>query len=126
MKQSFWSSNPFRIALAVLIVLGGAAAMVAATLQNLGVILAPTSPSSSSVASAPVSEFQKQQSLAQAYGNKLIGKTEAEASKLAKNSGFDVRTVARDEEKIAVTADLVSNRIDLWVRDNIVYKVTVG
>ena len=123
MKRVFGSSGPARIALAVLIVLLGAAGMVFATLQNALVIMAPTP--SASVAN-PDQSFQSEFARTQSYADKLVGKTEAVATQLALKHGFLVRTIARDDQEIAVTADLRSGRIQLEVKHNIVVKATAG
>jgi len=133
MKRSFWSSNSFRIALAVLIVLVGAAGMVAATLQNALVIMAPTASSSPSFTMSQdpnckhmtVQECD-QVAAATKFGKTLIGKPETTAMVLAASKGFMVRTVARDNESIAVTADYVTSRIDLYVKHGKVVNVTTG
>jgi hypothetical protein len=133
MKRSFWSSNPFRIALAVLIVLAGAAGMIAATLQNALVIMAPSgSPSPTiTLSSDPNCKHMTVQECEQGaaalkFGKTLIGKPETTALVLAASKGFMVRTVARDNESIAITADYVFARIDLWVKHGKVVKVTTG
>jgi hypothetical protein len=133
MKKSFWSSNPFRIALAVLIVLGGAAAMVAATLQNLGVILAPQASASSGTSiskNAHCRHMTEEECVIQhnawKFSQTLIGKTESEAIANAQLNNFQVRTVSRDREQIVITADLNLARVDLWVRHNIVVRATTG
>lgn len=133
MKRSFWSSNAFRIALAVLVVLAGAAAMVAATLQNALVIMAPSdSPSPTLTLSTDPNckhlTVQECNQIAAAlkFGKTLIGKPETTALVLAASKGFMVRTVARDNEPIAVTADYAFSRLDLYVKHGKVVKVTTG
>jgi hypothetical protein len=133
MKRSFWSSNPFRIALAVLIVLAGATGMVAATLQNALVIMAPSeSPSPTiTLSSDPTCKHMTvqecdQMAAAMKFGKTLIGKPETTAMVLAASKGFMVRTVARDNESIAITADYVLARIDLYVKHGKVVNVTTG
>jgi len=53
----------------------------------------------------------------------LIGFTEAEADRVAEQSGWTIRVVERDSAAIPATADRVSNRIDVAVQDGIVVAV---
>jgi len=128
-------TSKWRIAVAILIVLLGAAGLVAATVQNAYQILG-IQPSASATATPtetlPVlcqnvdTRTCKIVMRAEAYGATLIGLTEQKATKAARNRGFPVRTVARDNEVIAVTMDLQFGRINLWVEHGIVVKTTTG
>ena len=50
----------------------------------------------------------------------VIGKPLVEAAKLIEQAGLTYRVVARDGKHYMVTADFVSTRLDLEVRDGVV------
>lgn len=134
MGNSSRPEKPVRIAIAVLIVLIGAAGLVAATVQNAYVILAAPSatttqsaaPSASSVLPLSNKDKQKLEARAASYAKKLIGKSEAVATSLAKANGFDVQVVRRDGKELVQPANLDFGRINLDINDNLVVAADVG
>jgi hypothetical protein len=128
-------TSKWRIAVAILIVLLGAAGLVAATVQNAYQILG-IQPSASATPTPTETLPVLCQNVdpktcaivqrSEAYGKKLVGLTEQKAINAARAKGLPVRTVSRDKEAIMVTTDLQFARIDLYVKHGIVVKTTTG
>jgi hypothetical protein len=128
-------TSKWRIAVAIFIVLFGAAGLVAATVQNAYQILGiqPTAGTTTTPSATLPALCQNVDARtckvvlrAEEYGAKLVGLNEQKAINAARAKGFPVRTVARDSEVFAVTMDLQFGRIDLWVKHGIVVKTTTG
>lgn len=56
----------------------------------------------------------------------LIGLTEQEAQKIAKERGWTVRTAMRDGEAFMLTSDYRTDRVNLTVEDGLVVSVEIG
>jgi hypothetical protein len=62
----------------------------------------------------------------EASANQLVGLSEDEATKVATEKGWAVRTVARDGESFPITMDYRTDRVNLTVEAGLVTAVTVG
>jgi ABC-type phosphate transport system substrate-binding protein len=103
------------------------AALVASTLVLTG-CAAPT-PTASPSASAPADDPMDMDAIAAKtlkFAETLFGMAEAYAIGKIEEAGYEWRVVQRDLEMFPATKDYRPNRINLTIKEGIVYKVSVG
>jgi hypothetical protein len=101
------------------------AALVASTLVLTGCAAPTPSPSSS----APVEDPMDMDAIAaktQVFAETLFGMAEGYAIEQIEAAGYEWRVVQRDLEMFPATKDYRPNRINLTIKEGIVYKVNVG
>ena len=64
--------------------------------------------------------------ISDADAQKLVGLTEAEATKVAMGNGWAVRIAMRDGQEFMLTTDYSDNRVNLTVTNGVVTGITVG
>lgn len=60
------------------------------------------------------------------FGASLINKAVEDANSMANFAGYTIRVVERDGEKLLQTMDLKFNRINVRVKNNIIFDVSFG
>ncbi len=78
------------------------------------------------VVTCPRNDKADMQGISAARANALIGKNEVDAESCAKKLGWGYRVGEREGEQFMLTQDYLQNRVTVYIKRALVYKVQVG